>query len=580
MECIIGLPVRNVEKYLKYIFRNILEIKNLFKNLVVYFFYDKSDDNTLALLISFKKDYGNDCHIYINNEPLNFFRTHRIAFARNNILQFIKKNKPKYFIMMDANDLNIYDIDVNVLQKVLNDNRWHGLSFARLNLPNGYYDIWALQYEPFIHNVWAFGDKSKQLVEVIKNDITQKLNRADDLFECYSSFNGFAIYRGNIFFQDETNCELNYDGHKQNYFSWKENQKRLNTINTNYSLSLVMYDFNENCEHLAFHYAASKKYGAKFFISKEKLFKTTTKPLYNIDFIWSKGVFLRNTYMLEDTETISDENTIIKQIETNDNFFGQHHIIWIRNTSGHYQPTQHSYTDLDIFAGNIGFINRPTILITSDGDRPVPSSYSIQTIKTILTNQYIIKWYTQNYDRTIEHPKLGHFPIGLDLHTSKTSIRCEPQLKINRYYELRNKQKIFNTIFCDSHLALSNIDRIEMHAKLKYNKEIYFLPAYVDWKNIVTYYSQYKFVLAPGGNGFDTHRIWELLLLGSIPITKSSPLDTMWIKNNLPVVIINDWDELNIDLDKKLVEWYNKLNELTKPENIEPKFKYEYWLNT
>jgi hypothetical protein len=54
----------------------------------------------------------------------------------------------------------------------------------------------------------------------------------------------------------------------------------------------------------------------------------------------------------------------------------------------------------------------------------------------------------------------------------------------------------------------------------------------------------------------------------------------MWIKNNLPVVIINDWDELNIDLDKKLVEWYNKLNELTKPENIEPKFKYEYWLNT
>ena len=60
---------------------------------------------------------------------------------------------------MDSDDVNIYDIDSNMLKKHIIDNKinnvWDVLSFGRLNLTDGYYDIWALVYEPFIHNVWA-----------------------------------------------------------------------------------------------------------------------------------------------------------------------------------------------------------------------------------------------------------------------------------------------------------------------------------------------------------------------------------------------------------------------------------------
>ena len=32
--------------------------------------------------------------------------------------------------------------------------------------------------------------------------------------------------------------------------------------------------------------------------------------------------------------------------------------------------------------------------------------------------------------------------------------------------------------------------------------------------------SKHNFVLAPWGNGIDTHRFWEILYSGSIPVTK------------------------------------------------------------
>jgi hypothetical protein len=56
---------------------------------------------------------------------------------------------------------------------------------------------------------------------------------------------------------------------------------------------------------------------------------------------------------------------------------------------------------------------------------------------------------------------------------------------------------------------------------------------------------QYQFWLSPRGNGIDCHRTWEALYLDVIPIVWHSPLDVLYA--NLPVVIINDWTEINDD---------------------------------
>jgi len=55
------------------------------------------------------------------------------------------------------------------------------------------------------------------------------------------------------------------------------------------------------------------------------------------------------------------------------------------------------------------------------------------------------------------------------------------------------------------------------------------------------------FVLCPSGLGFDTYRLWEALVLGSIPIVESnSGLDRTF--SSLPVLIIRNYEDLTPEL--------------------------------
>jgi hypothetical protein len=57
-------------------------------------------------------------------------------------------------------------------------------------------------------------------------------------------------------------------------------------------------------------------------------------------------------------------------------------------------------------------------------------------------------------------------------------------------------------------------------------------------------FTQYRFGLSPPGNGVDCHRTWEMLFFGMIPIIHSSPMDVLYHKFDLPVVLVKDWNEL------------------------------------
>ena len=298
--------------------------------------------------------------------------------------------------------------------------------------------------------------------------------------------------------------------------------------------------------------------------------------MININFLWSKGLYKRNTYMLQKTPHLENEKNIKKEIENAEKF------IWIRNGCTNYQKgivNLKKRSDLDIFVNNLNLIKNPIILITTDGDRPVPSSYFKDTVEKILNSNKIIKWMTQNYDKTIIHPKLDYFPIGLDCHTQRWLINNSVQEKIDFLKKNRENKKNITTIFCDAHLHTTSNERILMYNKLSKNKDIIFLEKGISFSQIIEKYTQYKFVLSPVGNGFDCHRTWELFLMGCIVITKTSPLNEMWEKNNLPVVILNDWDELNNNLFNKLNEWIEKYDKFTEKEYILNKFNYDYWLN-
>jgi hypothetical protein len=56
----------------------------------------------------------------------------------------------------------------------------------------------------------------------------------------------------------------------------------------------------------------------------------------------------------------------------------------------------------------------------------------------------------------------------------------------------------------------------------------------------------HKFVFAPPGNGMDTHRMWESVYLGTIPIVKRSVHTEAF--QDLPILIVDQWDEVTRDM--------------------------------
>ena len=59
-----------------------------------------------------------------------------------------------------------------------------------------------------------------------------------------------------------------------------------------------------------------------------------------------------------------------------------------------------------------------------------------------------------------------------------------------------------------------------------------------DFETYLTELKKHKFCLSPPGRGIDTHRTWESLMVGTIPILLSSPMDSLF--NDLPVIIVDD----------------------------------------
>lgn len=56
--------------------------------------------------------------------------------------------------------------------------------------------------------------------------------------------------------------------------------------------------------------------------------------------------------------------------------------------------------------------------------------------------------------------------------------------------------------------------------------------------------SQFAFIACPRGNGIDTHRFWETLYRGSIPVVLESAWSRNLVAYGLPLIELQDWREL------------------------------------
>ena len=271
----ICLCVYNNEFGLPFVLKNIHQMVSFFKNAQIIVFYDHSIDSSLSLLNEYKQNYKN-MEIIIQEQKKFSSRVENICFARNFLLHCIREKYSDYdyFIMMDSNEYScIGEINIEVLKNVFQRrNEWDSISFDR---EAGYYDTWALSFNPFIYSFFHFQNWQK-VVDMMRENFHQiltdyKTNKPQDLIPVYSAFNGFAIYKTEKFIDCQYNTKINLSLFSLHLL--KKVQEITDCKITN--------QMTNDCEHRSFHLEAIQKNEAKIRICTQSLFAKVKNPPKN-----------------------------------------------------------------------------------------------------------------------------------------------------------------------------------------------------------------------------------------------------------------------------------------------------------
>ena len=150
------------------------------------------------------------------------------------------------------------------------------------------------------------------------------------------------------------------------------------------------------------------------------------------------------------------------------------------------------------------------------------------------------------------------------------------------FVEFNNKEE---TIYSNFNLNTRYFHRYNFAKKAFRTKQFRLSSPDLKFTDYVNQLSISKFNLAPWGNGIDTHRFWEILYAGSIPITMKHT--TFQNFNDLPVIFLKSLKDLkyehlknykfrNINFDKLKVDWWVSLIESHKNGISNEKYLIEF----
>lgn len=197
---------------------------------------------------------------------------------------------------------------------------------------------------------------------------------------------------------------------------------------------------------------------------------------------------------------------------------------------------------LTILAEKIKYFTNEFILITHNSDKNIVNNDI--SINIIYTCSKLLKWYAQNL--CYENHKLYLLPIGI------ANQQWDHGINFYKFYKTLNNDTNNTKLITKTKNIYFwfNIDTNKAKRNICYNsiiKKIPFLNKINSTDNFQRL-SEYKYCICPEGNGVDTHRFWEALYLKCVPIVINSVFINIIKKNtNLPMIILNSWDDLDIN---------------------------------
>jgi len=200
------------------------------------------------------------------------------------------------------------------------------------------------------------------------------------------------------------------------------------------------------------------------------------------------------------------------------------------------------------------------ILVSHNSDFNAPGKF-----KSYLDDPKIIVWFARNAD--IKHSKLIPIPIGIpntywpNGNVDNFITAMQQKVNVNNRYE----DKLVYVNFAIQTNYQERNTALDFFARQPFSYVGHVIPH----TEFLYELGHYKFTVSPPGGGIDCYRTWESLLMGTIPLIKHSTIDPLF--ENLPVVLVNDWEEVTQEF---LLNKFNEIN--TKTYNMK-KLYADYW---
>ena len=189
---------------------------------------------------------------------------------------------------------------------------------------------------------------------------------------------------------------------------------------------------------------------------------------------------------------------------------------------------------LDQFFADFKSVINAKIVIAGNSDyefhhRPVNIPKSIKAL--YLQNSFVS-----------DDSQIFTLPIGIE--NLKLGMNGKPRNFRNNSSVVIKSTKVLFGPFSNTHPDRVKVHNIFSHSSVSHD----FLDQRIPPKNFASLIRSYSYVAAVRGNGVDTHRLWESLYLGTVPIVLKDSWSESLAKLNLPLKIIDEWTVEGIEL--------------------------------
>ena len=178
---------------------------------------------------------------------------------------------------------------------------------------------------------------------------------------------------------------------------------------------------------------------------------------------------------------------------------------------------------------------RRVVLITGQGDYPIDD----RRVRDASTNVHA--WFGSN--ALAQNPRVHALPLGLGSQTCPVTLRAT-DIAEAREQDRPREGWLYVNFRPDTHPKVRQ-PIYDYFSNLKNEPWITFRPP-TERGAEASHYLQdlttHRFAVCPPGFGIDTHRMWEALYAGAIPIVLDSPALTAF--KELPILFVKDYAEI------------------------------------